>query len=328
MRLRGAAATAAAGVLLSLLGACADDDPGSGADDGPAATASPTPSESPTRRRDLDKQGDAGQPGEDASDLAEMAEDLAGEQGEIPARLEPVQGADVSWPQCPKGMGIPEKRTLGLPMPVEEAEFVVIGLTNGPAFTPNPCLADQVAWVRERGLMAAAYAVTSFPDRATLETYGWDGPYPAQDRLGRLKNAGYQQARFNLDSMSEAGLTSPVVWIDVEPVPSFEWSDDKAANAAVVEGVARGYADAGMDIGVYSTPYLWDVVVGDFRLGGVPEWRAAGQTSRDEALARCESDWSIQGGLAVMGQWVADSRDHNITCPGISADLGRWFHQY
>ena len=31
-----------------------------------------------------------------------------------------------------------------------EAEFVILGLTNGPGFTANPCLAEQVAWVRER----------------------------------------------------------------------------------------------------------------------------------------------------------------------------------
>jgi hypothetical protein len=50
----------------------------------------------------------------------------------------PVTGGDVSWPQCPKGMGIPQKRSLGLPMPVPSAKFVILGLTNGPGFTPNP----------------------------------------------------------------------------------------------------------------------------------------------------------------------------------------------
>jgi hypothetical protein len=60
----------------------------------------------------------------------------------------------------------------------------------------------------------------------------------------------------------------------------------------------------------------------------VPEWRAAGETSRDEATDRCGDDWSIQGGTAVLGQWVDDGRDHDITCPGIAGDLGRWFHQY
>ena len=29
----------------------------------------------------------------------------------------PRKGADISWPNCPKGMGIPSRRTLGLPLP-------------------------------------------------------------------------------------------------------------------------------------------------------------------------------------------------------------------
>lgn len=238
-----------------------------------------------------------------------------------------VTGGDVSWPQCPKGMGIPEKRSLGLPMPLPSAEFVVLGLTNGPAFTPNPCLADQVRWVKERHLMASAYAVNSFPDAETLAEYGDEGPYDGSTRLGALKNVGYQQARFNLATMGQAGLTTPIIWLDVEPVPVFEWSTDKVANAAVVEGAARGYTDAGYQIGFYSTPVLWETVVGDFALG-MPEWRAAGQTSQEEALRRCEDDWSFQGGDAVMGQWVEDNRDRNVTCPGASEQMFRWFAQY
>ena len=68
-------------------------------------------------------------------------------------------------------------------------------------------------------------------------------------------------------------------------------------------------------------------MVGNLSLG-VPEWRAAGQTSRAEATSRCGPDWMIQGGAAVLGQWVEHGRDQNITCPGVHRDLGRWFHQY
>ena len=238
-----------------------------------------------------------------------------------------VTGGDVSWPQCPKGMGIPQKRSLGLPMPLDSAEFVILGLTNGPGFTPNPCLADQVQWVKDRHLMAAAYAVNSYPDQQTLARYGSKGPYDGSTRLGALKNVGYQQALFNLATMQAAGLRTPIVWLDVEPVPVFEWSPDRVANAAVVEGAARGYTDSGYQIGAYSTPALWDSVVGDLTLG-VPEWRAAGQTSQDEALRRCQGDWSFQGGRGVLGQWVEGSRDRNITCPGTSQQLFRWFTQY
>jgi len=238
-----------------------------------------------------------------------------------------VEGGDVSWPQCPKGMGIPQKPTLGLPMPLPSAKFVILGLTNGPAFTPNPCLASQVQWVKSRRLLAAAYAVNSYPDDQTLARYGQEGPFDGGSKLGALSNVGFQQAKFNLATMKRAGLQTPIVWLDVEPVPIFVWSTDTTANAAVVRGAARGYADAGYRIGAYSTQALWATVVGDLRLG-IPEWRAAGQTSRAEALRRCGADRMFQGGEPVLSQWVADNRDLNVTCPGTSAEMLRWFHQY
>jgi len=238
-----------------------------------------------------------------------------------------VLGGDVSWPQCPRGMGIPQRRAKGLPMPRPSARFVVLGLTNGPGFTPNPCLAQQVQWVRDRRLMAAAYAVTSYPDAATLRRFGDEGPYDEETRLGALSNVGYQQALFNVATMQSADLVSPVIWIDVEPVTLFVWSTDVEANAAVVAGAAQAYSDAGYAIGTYSTPVLWEAVVGSLSLGS-PEWRAAGLTSRAEALRRCRPDWNIQGGDAVMAQWVAHHRDLDITCPVVGRELHRWFHQY
>ncbi len=82
-------------------------------------------------------------------------------------------GADISWPQCPPGMGIPLQ---GDPRAsrcrAHDAEYVVIGLTNGPGFHANPCLADQVAYAKEQGLLVAAYSVISWPDEAAQEQYG------------------------------------------------------------------------------------------------------------------------------------------------------------
>ena len=238
-----------------------------------------------------------------------------------------VLGADAGWPQCPRGMGIPQKRSMGSPMPLGGARFVILGVTNGPGFYRNPCLADQTAWVRQRHLLGGAYSVISWPDAVTLRRYGGRGPYDGSTRLGALSNVGYQQALFNLATMKEAGLVSPVVWLDVEPVPEFDWSDDVVANAAVVSGAARGYTDAGSRIGAYSTHYLWRSVVGELRLG-VPEWRAAGQTSRAEALRRCGRSSSFQGGPSVISQWVEQGRGQNVTCPGTSSAMSAWFHQY
>ena len=226
----------------------------------------------------------------------------------------PLRGQDVSWPQCPPGMGIPEKRSAGLPMPETSAQFIVIGLTNGPGFVANPCVADQVAFARDRKLLTAAYSVISGPTR--FSPRGLTG-----------EQLGYQQARFNIATMKRVGLVTPIVWLDVESVPHFDWGGDKAANAAVIRGAAKGYTDAGYAVGVYSTPYLYANVAGSLRMN-VPEWRAAGQTSEGEARSRCGTDWVIQGGRGVLGQWVDSGRDRNITCPGAVAQLSRWFHQY
>jgi hypothetical protein len=305
-----------------LLAGCSDDgDPRSRPEADPRPEASPTSVVTPTQDPDAER----------LQALAQLAEEAAGElpppRKPKPRGPEPVLGADVSWPQCPKGMGIPERPTLGAPMPLPTAEYVVLGLTNGPGFTANPCLADQVAWVRDRRLMAAAYAVASLPDDDAVAEHGGTGPYDAGSERGQLANAGYQQALANVATMRRAGLTTPMVWVDVEPVPDFEWSGDPVANSAVVEGSVRAYEDAGYRVGVYSTPALWSGVVGGLRLG-LPEWRAAGETSRQEALSRCGRDWSIQGGRAVLGQWVEQNRDQNVTCPGVATDLARWFHQY
>ena len=282
------------------------------APDSKKADGAPTPSASSRADGPTDAPSDAASPA--ATPTAKKSPSITVPPLPKPRDLGPVLGGDISWPQCPKGMGIPEKRSEGLPLPISSARVVVIGLTNGPGFVANPCIADQVAWARSRHLLVAAYSVISGPTR--FSPSGVTG-----EELGR------RQAAFNIATMKRAGLQSPIVWLDVESVPHFDWGGDKQANAAVVRGAAKGYTDAGYAVGIYSTPYLWDGVVGDLALG-VPEWRAAGQTSRAEALRRCRGDWVIQGGRGVLGQWVESGRDQNVTCPGASAQMLRWFHQY
>lgn len=296
----------------ALLTACTSEAPPAAepsASASASATATVLPTAPPVDEAELARQEELVQLAAAAQEQAAL---LNAQEDSIPPRDGHVLGADISWPQCPPGMGIEHKETSGQPMPTDDAEYVVVGLTNGPGFHANPCLADQVAWVKQRGLLISAYSVISWPDEATQKQYGG------------LREAGYAQAQFNVASMEAAGLETPIVWLDVEQVPHYEWSASTSANAEVVVGAAQGYLDAGFRIGVYSTPYIWESLVGDLALG-VPEWRAAGQTSRAEALDRCGADWSIQGGRAVLGQWVQDSRDKNITCPGIEADLGQWF---
>jgi hypothetical protein len=253
---------------------------------------------------------------------------LGGTASATPGHSGPVVGNDISWPQCPKGMGIPGRRTEGKPMPPASSRFVVIGLTNGPAFYPNPCLESQVAFARTRHLYTAAYAMTTYPTKAQLDTYGRRGPYPGTDLLARLRNTGYAQARFNVTNLRAARLTTPIIWVDVEPYPARAWSKSTAGNRAVVQGALWGYRKSGYRVGVYSTRYLWKTVVGSVRYG-LPEWRATGHSNRATALASCKAE-SFQGGRAVLGQWVYRERDWNVLCPGYDTAraLRTYFHKY
>jgi peptidoglycan hydrolase-like protein with peptidoglycan-binding domain len=241
----------------------------------------------------------------------------------------PAVGNDVSWPQCPKGMGIPSRRSYGLPMPTASAQLVVIGLTNGPGFYPNPCLAAQTAWAKAHHVYAATYAMTTYPTTRQVAAYGRKGPYPATTFTGRLANTGYAQARYNLASMRRVRLASPVMWVDVEPYAIAPWSKSVTANRAVLNGVLAGYRRAGFRVGAYSTKSLWAGIMGSARYR-LPEWRTAGPRSAAVARGRCASAYSFQGGPAVLAQWWTSSVDHDMTCPSANtpAVLKAYFHKY
>lgn len=228
----------------------------------------------------------------------------------LPTLGRTATGYDVSWPNCPKGMGIPGRRTLGLPMPQADAQYVIAGLTNGAAFTPNPCLAGQVAWAEARELWLGAYAITTYPSAAELAAHGGTGTL-AQ----RLHRVGRAQAAFDLQVMRVAGLHAPMVWVDVEPNSARPWSRDAAANNAVVDGVVAGLEEAGLRVGFYSYASGWRTITGDRRDPVRPTWVPAGLTSRATALDRCRTP-SFSGGPVWFAQWTDDVRDFNVSCPG------------
>lgn len=229
------------------------------------------------------------------------------------AQAAPQFGHDVSWPQCSTAAG-----GFGLPMPPTSTQFVIIGLTRGLPFTENPCLADQVNWVRTNGKPAHAYAMAAFPTAAQLATYGSQGPWSTATRAGRLSNVGYSEARFAVASLNRIGFAPPVVWIDVEPRPAQEWPTATTAqqreNRYIIEGLMRGLRDSGFSYGLYSFASGWSGITGSWRLSGVPVWATAGRLDYpNEALDRCTQP-SFSGGRVYISQWYDDARDYDRTC--------------
>ena len=222
-------------------------------------------------------------------------------------------GHDISWPQCPTSKG-----GFGLPMPPTTTAFVVVGLTKGLPFTENPCLADQVTWVKAHRKPAQAYTMAAFPTSAQLSTYRSKGPWLATTRAGQLSNVGYSEATFAVASLKRAGFAPPVVWVDVEPRPAQPWPTRTAAqqreNRYVVEGLMRGLRDAGFSYGLYAYLSGWQATTGSWRLPGVPVWATAGRLDYPgEARDRCRQA-SFSGGRVQMAQWYDDTRDYDLTC--------------
>jgi hypothetical protein len=237
-------------------------------------------------------------------------------------------GRDIGWPQCPRDVGFRGRNGLGQPMPDVGVRFVIVGLTNGRSFTPNPCLQRHLDWVRSHHVYAAAYAFGTYPTRAQVRQYRHSGPYDGRSFLGALGNAGNAAARFNIAVMQRHGFTTPHVWLDVEPSSSRPWSGRRVWNGAVVRGWVRAYQDAGYSVGFYSTTSLWNGIAGRLRLG-LPEWRTAGPVSPRGALRRC-GERGFQGGAAVIAQWWTTHRDLDRLCPGASRSetLDRYFHKW
>lgn len=231
-----------------------------------------------------------------------------------------VPGQDISWPQCPG--------RANQPMPYRDIRFLIIGLTNGPSFTRNPCLGMHLAWARRHHVWTAAYAFATFPKDRQIKRLGVTGPYDGRHWLGRVQNAAWKTAVFNIRTMREHRFVTPHVWLDVEQSSSRPWTGNKQWNRAVLDAWIKAYRDAGYGVGIYSSRTIWHRIMGDHRLR-LPEWRTAGPTSARAALARCR-ERSFQGGHGILAQWWDRRRDYDRMCPGFQDDatMRRFFAKY
>lgn len=220
-------------------------------------------------------------------------------------------GHDVSWPQCPGS----------LPMPPDNTEFLVVGVTRGLAFTENPCLQQQYQWVLDRGIRAQAYAMATFPTTAQYDTYSDDGPYPVNTRPDRLRNVGYAEGRVALASLDRVGWRPERIWVDVEPRPQQPWPSSTAAerqeNRYIISGLLAALTDASYPIGIYSYQSAWEAITGSWQLPDVPVWSPAGRLDfPSEASDLCVNP-SFSGGTVHLTQWTDGTYDYDMTCTDV-----------
>jgi hypothetical protein len=230
-------------------------------------------------------------------------------------------GIDVSWPQC--GKTLPKQ-------PV----FAIVGVNHGLANNTNPCLASQLAWAKTAKSPAATaqprvalYVNTANPARQgswwpMLNTYNGvkvTNPY-GNCALGSLKACSYMYGWAKAsDDAKRRGVSNPqsyLWWLDVETENT--WQEDKAANVAVLEGMAAYFKKIGARVGLYSTAYQWGEIAGSVKftspLAGLPSW-LAGAGSAAGAKANCARPGLTSNSRVSMTQYISGGLDYNYSCP-------------
>ena len=192
---------------------------------------------------------------------------------------------------------------MGAPLPLAEARLRGHRADQRPRLRRQPLpgrpgrlgAASASCWPRRTRWPATPTRTRS---RGTPPTVPSTGPRAC----GALGNTGYQQARFNVASMARrrAEVTDRVdrrgagAGLRVERRPGGQRRGGRAAPPAGTSTPATGSG---------STPRRPSGRRSSATSpSGLPEWRAAGETSRAEAARRCGEDWAIQGGDGGAGR--------------------------
>jgi len=228
-----------------------------------------------------------------------------------PAHGLPPVGADVSHPQCPVFDG---QALLGLPA---EADLAVVGVDDGVAALPNPCLAAELRWARAAtagrpGLPVSLYLNTADPGPASARwPSGGDAAVPNPYGACRPGSTGaacafrYGWSLAAADTARVAAPAGTTWWLDVESANT--WSGTRAANLAVLEGMAAAIRAAGGTPGVYANRSDWRTIVGPVPasspLRDVPTW-LAGATTQAGAAENCRHATLTGGGRVALTQYL------------------------
>ena len=204
-------------------------------------------------------------------------------------------GFDVSWPQC-DDRGLPSGHA-----------FAVLGVTDGKAFTRNPCLGSQWAWATAAAGAGGLYINLNEPVAGSRANFGPAGRCRHGDLACPAYNYGANTVDRALSYARSQGAGAPMYWLDVETGNS--WTPYGDVNALVVKGAIDELHRRGLGAGIYSTPLQWDEITGgaDF---GVPVW-VAGSPDLGSAPSYCSEGFN--GGQVWMVQTMLDY-DVNYLC--------------
>lgn len=238
--------------------------------------------------------------------IALSAFGVAGESAASAASSSYTHGYDISWPQC--------HGRHAHSVPGGRPSYVILGLTHGTGHTTNPCLGGQLAWARHHHSRVGGYLVASYPSHRDLREANRVG-HCRGGMLCRLRTDGARQVLDALRTLHRVHMRSPMVWLDVEFRSTHGWKHSHRRNRAVIEGMVNTLHANHKRFGVYTTGYMWHVIVGRYRLR-VPQWLPSGLASARRTKAMCRQ--TATGGPTWLVQYT-QRLDQDLTCPVLDA---------
>lgn len=195
-------------------------------------------------------------------------------------------------------------------------DFLVVGTTNGRAYTDNPYLGTQVALAGTKTLslymnLNAPVGSTVKGNTSTPETC------VKGDKLCQARNYGYNAAAHSYVYAQNNHANSTMWWLDIETGNS--WSSSQAINDATIQGAINFLNLKGATVGIYSTQSMWNTIAGSSFIpnqtvntnGFVPNWIPGASASSPQVA--CSSTITANG-QAWLTQYVSGGLDHDYAC--------------
>jgi hypothetical protein len=203
-----------------------------------------------------------------------------------------IEGNDISYPQCSTNN-----------YPQKDAQFGIIGVTGGKAFTNNACLSEEFAWASDLSSLPSLYMNLNSPIGSTAFK-GMVGPYGRCKRIGgrcQAENYGYNAAQEAFRYATSQGAFSPIWWLDIETTNS--WSSSPSLNRGTINGAVKFFKDQGISVGIYSVPSMWSSITGNYK-NNLPVWIAISSIT---PAPYCSSASGFTGGAVYLVQHASDS---------------------
>ena len=195
-------------------------------------------------------------------------------------------------------------------------DFLVIGVTDGRAYTDNPYLTSQVYLAN--GKLLSLYMNLNAPVGSTVQGNTSSPKSCAKsDKVCQAYNYGYNAASHSYSFAHSKGAISTLWWLDIETGNS--WSSTKAINDATIQGAIDylNITGAGAIVGIYSTQSMWNTIAGSSfapiqtTTTVTPNW-IPGATSTNPQLI-C-SQTITANGQAWLTQYISGGFDHDYAC--------------